>query len=221
MKKFSLFGILLIAAGIVNALPTISVPNLTYATGVADLGINNADVKGALINSGKFTVIDVPPPKATPVIAKSSESSIATAKAESTTLVESAPVTANNIQLDDGVAYTLIGQVASADAYNNYYQVPNSDNYTGTRTLSLVVNYKLLRTKDHATIASFNAYATGTQTVILKYGELIHPNQAMILRDASQNLAENVLGQLTGQMDNTTKFGQKNNPIITDVKTYD
>lgn len=214
MKKLSLFSILLIVTGIVSALPTISVPNLTYATGVTDIGINNADIKGALIKSGKFKVVELPKNFNLVNLDTNKQTNI-----ESTTS-ESAPQITNNGVIQDDLNYILIGKVISADTYNNYYQVPNSDNYTGTRTMAVTVSYKLVRIKDKANISSFNAYATGTQTVILKSGELIHPNQAMILRDTSQDLANNVLEQLTDQMDSSIKSEQNDKPIISDVKTY-
>ncbi len=218
MKKLNLFSILLISSGLVSALPTISVPNLTYATGISDLGINNADVKGALIHSGKFKVVETPKDfnLATSNILALNKP-ISTESANS----ESAPKQTNNTPIQDDLNYILIGQVISADTYNNYYQVPNSDNYTGTRTMAVTVSYKLLRIKDRANISSFNAYATGTQTVILKAGEVIHPNQALILRDTSKDLANNVVEQLTDQIDSAIKSEQNDKPTISEIKTYD
>lgn len=218
MKKLSLFSSLIISSKIVFALPTIALPNLVYSPDVQNIGINNIDVRGALINSGKFKVVEAP--KNFNLANMNTSEPGKQASNESATS-ESAPKLANNSPIQDGLSYILIGQVISADTYNNYYQVPNSDSYTGTRTLAVTVSYKLLRTSDKASVAAFNAYATGVQTVILKAGELIHPNQAMILRDASKNLANNVVEQLIGQMDNTTKFEQKDKPVITDIKTYD
>ena len=208
MNKFKLHAVLLVTAKLAIALPTIAIPNLVYSEDVEKVGINNIDVRGAVINSGKFKVVEANANFNLAAVNTSEPGKQASNMAES-----------GGIQ--DGLSYILIGQVISTDEHNNYFQIKGTDTSTGTRTLAVTVSYKLLRLKDKASIAAFNAYGTGTQTVFLKSGELIHPNRSMILRDASKDLANNVVEQLLGQYGSSSKFDQKEKPEITEVKTYD
>lgn len=213
MKKLLLTTILSAGIKLSFGAPTIALPNLVYAPNVPNIGINNIDVRGALIRSGKFKVIEAP--------RNFNLSAINTSEPDKQSDSESSnKFISNEAHIDDGMKYILIGQVISADTYNNYYKIPNSENSTGSRTLSATISYKLLKLDDRSSVAAFNVNVTGTQTAILKDGETIHPNQSLILHNASKDLGNKVLEELLGQMnDNSSEHHDK--PLVTDVTTYD
>jgi hypothetical protein len=208
MNKFKLYAVLLVTAKLVIALPTIAIPNLVYSENVKKIGINNIDVRGAVIKTGKFKVVEANANFNLAAVNTSDPGKQASNMDESS-------------GIQDGLSYILIGQVISTDEHINYYDLKGTDTTTGTRTLALTVSYKLLRLKDKASVAAFNAYGTGTETVFLKPGEHLYANQSMVIRDASMDLANNVVEQLLGQYGSSSKFDQKEKPEITEVKTYD
>ncbi|MDQ5920681.1 MAG: hypothetical protein QG673_737 [Pseudomonadota bacterium] len=199
MKKILLtLGIL--CSKLVFAAVSIAVPDLVYENNVTNYGINNTDVRGALIKSGKFKIIHTPKDF-------NVEAAITTQELASH---ESAPTTKSAA---DNLRYILVGQVVTADLHDNYYSLQNTTNNTGTRTLNISVNYKLLSLKDKTLISSFNINASASQTAILRANttDKLQTNQGKLVKDISQDLATQVASELS-QADislgeyHTTKF---------------
>lgn len=185
MKKY-LLSIIVLCSKFAVAAALIAVPDLVYENGVTNYGISNADVRGALIKSGKFKIIHTP---------KNFDVEAAL-NAPETTTIESAPTTKPAI---NNIKYILVGQVVTAGVHDNYYTLPNTSNTTGTRTLTISVNYKLLNLKDQSVVSSFNISASGSQTAILRANsnDKFQTNQGRLVKEASQDLATQVVQELS------------------------
>lgn len=196
------------------ALPAVAVPNLTYASNVESVGINNIDVRGALINSGKFSVVEAP---------KNFNLATINTSDPGKQYGGESSILPTQSALQDNMKYILIGQVISAETFNNYYDIPGTDKTSGTRTMAVTVSYKLLRLQDKVSIAAFNAYASSSQTVILKAGELIRVNQSALLHNLSKELGNNVVEQLMAQYKSTGAAHEDSSdvPLVSKVTTYD
>jgi hypothetical protein len=209
------------------ALPTIAVPSIIYPADIYQHNINNSDVRGAIINSGKFKVIETPknfdlntlelltlnnsPTESQNLLSKES--------AESQSSLKPAAVAS----LQDGLSYVLIGTVITIDENENTYQIKNTDTSSITHSMSVMTSYKLIRIKDRANVASFSAYGSASQMKLIAAGaspNSLSFNRAMLIHDLSKDLAKNVLSQLLEQMGTTTKIEQSEHPVVTDVKTY-
>lgn len=185
MKKY-LLTIIALCSKFAVAAALIAVPDLVYENGVTNYGISNADVRGALIKSGKFKIIHTP---------KNFDVEAAL-NAPETTTTESTPTTKPAI---NNIKYILVGQVVTAGVHDNYYTLPNTSNTTGTRTLTISVNYKLLNLKDQSVVSSFNISASGSQTAILRANsnDKFQTNQGRLVKEASQDLATQVVQELS------------------------
>lgn len=185
MKKY-LLTIIALCSKFAVAAALISVPDLVYENGVTNYGISNADVRGALIKSGKFKIIHTP---------KNFDVEAAL-NAPETSTTESAPTTKPAI---NNIKYILVGQVVTAGVHDNYYTLPNTSNTTGTRTLTISVNYKLLNLKDQSLVSSFNINASGSQTAILRANsnDKFQTNQVRLVKEVSQDLATQVVQELS------------------------
>lgn len=220
--------LLLLATKLAIALPTLAIPNIIYPAEVYQHNINNSDISGAIINSGKFKIIETPKGfdiKTLELLAMNNSSIESQA-----TLSESkeSGIIAGNasspIVLQDGLSYILIGEVVSIDENENIYQIKNTDTSSVTHYIAAMTSYKLVRIKDKANVASFSAYGSASQMKLIGAGSKASSlgfNRALLLHDLSKDLAKNVLDQLLVQFESTTKFEQNEHPVITDVKTYD
>lgn len=227
MNKFKVLALLLIATKFASALPTLAVPNIIYPTEVYQHNINNSDISGAIINSGKFKIIETPKGfnvKTLELLAAnnfSSESQVTLSESKESAVI------ANNVSapavLQDGLSYILIGEVVSIDENENIYQIKNTDTSSVTHYIAAMISYKLIRIKDKASVASFSAYGSASQMKLIAAGakaNSLNFNRALLLHDLSKDLAKNVLDQLLVQFESTTKFEQSEHQVITDVKTY-
>lgn len=227
MYKCKILAFLLVTAQLAMALPTIAVPSIIYPADIYQHNINNSDVRGAIINSGKFKVIETPknfdlntlelltlnssPTESQNLLSKES--------AESQSSLKPAAVAG----LQDGLSYVLIGTVITIDENENTYQIKNTDTSSITHSMSVMTSYKLVRIKDQANVASFSAYGSASQMKLIAAGaspNSLSFNRAMLIHDLSKDLAKNVLSQLLEQMGTTTKIEQSEHPVVTDVKTY-
>lgn len=181
-------------------LPTINVPDLTYAHDVENVGLNNADIKGVLINSGKYKVIDKPINQ----VSNKEES--------------------NNtgIDLKNNTDYNLIGEVINVSKSENVYVIDDNRN-TLTGLLSVVVSYKLIDNRSNQVLSSFNSNVSGSQTIIFNpkfvtfHQNKPQINSSLLLDETSILLANDVYKNIADQN------GISNQPesrTITDYKTY-
>lgn len=218
MKRIRLCTILALCTKFSFAVSNIAIPNLAYSPGVANVGINNIGVRGALAKSGKFKVIEAPKGFNLATINTSEPGKQYDANEH---LSSESEHDSHNMLIVDGLSYILIGQIIATDNFDNTYQVPNTNTFTSTRTLSITVSYKLLRLKDKASVAAFNINAIGSQTAILKSGETFRVNNPLILREASQDLATKVMEELVNYADTSEHSTQPESASAPKVIRYD
>lgn len=226
MYKCKILAVLLATAKLAMALPTIAVPSIIYPADIYQHNINNSDVRGAIINSGKFKVIETPKNfdlntlELLTLNSSPTESQNLLSKESAESQSSLAPAA---VSLKDGVSYVLIGTVITVDENENTYQIKNTDTSSITHSMSVMTSYKLVRIKDQANVASFGAHGSASQMKLIAAGA--HPsslgfNRAMLIHDLSKDLAKNVLSQLLEQMGANTKIEQSEHSVVTDVKTY-
>ena len=226
MYKYKILAVLLATAKLAMALPTIAVPSIIYPADIYQHNINNSDVRGAIINSGKFKVIETPKNfdlntlELLTLNSSPTESQNLLSKESAESQSSLAPAA---VSLKDGVSYVLIGTVITIDENENTYQIKNTDTSSITHSMSVMTSYKLVRIKDQANVASFSAYGSASQMKLIAAGaspNSLSFNRAMLIHDLSKDLAKNVLSQLLEQMGANTKIEQSEHPVVTDVKTY-
>lgn len=205
MKKKLLLLSGVLFANLSWAASYLAVPNLVYESGVKNYGISNADIKGAIIKSGKFKIMNTPKSFNTDAVVASINAKQDADSAAKASLSESRepasfelnkPIKASN---HHSPKYILVGEVVAADVHDNYYKIKGTENTTGTRTLNVSVNYNLLNLEDNSILSSFNVSATATQTAILNIGqsEQLQTNQGDLIKGASQDLATKVMEELS------------------------
>ncbi len=178
----------------------------------------SAAVKGALIKSRQFTVVDAAPTIKTwqsnkkdilsviqamdvasvPPVNIPKESSVAIKNAESAP--ESA-VTTNNAN-DNQPDYILIGYLNNVSAYENRNPIMGTNKTSAIYNIDLSVDYKLVNTKTKQIIAAFTAAGHGGEVKLLNDpDQQVNYNVPKLIKDASDSLASDVMDNLTTQID--------------------
>lgn len=228
-------------------LPTIAVPNIAYTaiekqqtTSVSTdnlsvtttstviknevqkkLPMFSADVKGALINSKQFKVVDMPMANSLwnghtqPIIDHISQLNKPTnvksaKKTESTTF--------NNNSIPD---YVLLGTLSSITNDSDIEPIQNTNKLTDQYNIDISVDYQVVSTKNNAVIASFNAYGHANDVKILNANDTVQRqthNTPKLINEASKDLASNVLTQLQQQFSVSSKTYKIES--ITNLKVY-
>jgi hypothetical protein len=129
-----------------------------------------------------------------------------------------------------GANYVLFGTVSEMTPYQNTYTPDGSDRVNLTYGLTLVAQFRVINTKTFQDIASFSATGEGSDTKIISAGIMAEPNHALIMRDVSVSLGQDVIKQLNEQVfggspSQTMSGGANNNlqtpkpyaPVVTDV----
>ncbi len=267
MKKFILFSTMLATQyTFAYTIPTIAVPNLVYTktektpitqtTSSTDFGVVNnttttilkeevqkelpmfnADVRGALINSKQFRVIDIPKANnlwkgnsqtilnfvnglnksnskntaTVPVVANKIESNLPVA-------IESKIQTTQNNNLPD---YILLGQISSITSDADMEPLQDTNKITSQYNIDISVDYQVVGTKDGSIIASFNGYGHANDVKILNAGDTVqvqNHNIPLLINQASKDLANNVVTQLQQQFSVSSKTYKIES--IENVKVY-
>lgn len=235
-------------------IPTIAVPNLVYTktektpvtqttssveSGIVstnttttvlkeqvqkELPMFNADVRGALINSKQFRVVDIA--KANKLwtgntqtvlnfvngMNKSGNKNVTTATVVATKIesgssiakLESQAQTSNN-NLPD---YILLGQISSITSDADIEPLQDTNKITSQYNIDISVDYQVVGTKDGSIIASFNGYGHANDVKILNAGDTVqvqNHNIPLLINQASKDLANNVVTQLQQQFSVSSK----------------
>ena len=177
----------------------------------------SAAVKGALIKSRQFTVVDAAPTIKTWQSNKKDILSVIKAmdvasvppvnisnKASATNKAESAPesaVTSNNAN-DNQPDYILIGYLNNVSAYENRNPIMGTNKTSAIYNIDLSVDYKLVNTKTKQIIAAFTAAGHGGEVKLLNDpDQQVNYNVPKLIKDASDSLASDVMDNLTTQID--------------------
>ncbi|MCC2645528.1 MAG: hypothetical protein K0R94_1306 [Burkholderiales bacterium] len=236
------------------AIPTIAIPNLVYSkvslspgsiytNQAAEDGIKpdvnpnaiakqikyklpgfNADVRGAIINSGRFKVVRMP-----------KQDTVWKGDPAPVLKLVKANTKINNTNIDESKSdsepgkksnmpdYILLGKVSAITQDKDTSPVKDTDKYTTQYNIRISVDYKLIKTSDDSIMASFTAYADASDVKILTNGaknqKQTH-NIPKLIMDASKSLGQDVLSQLSGQFSLSSENYDNGSKVITDVKVY-
>ena len=226
------------------SVPSIAVPNLVYTKTIQansttpaisqqveqELPMFNADVKGALINSTQFKVIDLP--KANQIWNGNSQVMLnlinglnRNLNVESNLIVEYKPIASqiastpkNSSNLPD---YILLGQVSAITSDADIEPLQDTNKMTSQYSINISGDYQVVGVKDGAVIASFNAYGNAGDVKILNANDATqvqHHNIPLLINQASKDLSANVLSQLQQQFRVSSKSYKIES--IENVKVY-
>lgn len=193
MKK--MFVILAMLCGFSFAVPTLIVQDVTFGGMVREkpmnqalneailkamgekMDIHNADIRNSITSSGLYKVVDE-----------------FNDKNESTIITKQSNV----------ADYTLNGNVIMGSSFENIYDIPDTNNSTYTKTVSIFVEYQLINNKTHEIAKAFNSNVSGSETQNFNTNK-IHPepNLNELLSNLSKNLADNVVVNLKNQKNAT------------------
>lgn len=249
MFKLNLFKFQIAVIGLFAAssyaLPTIGVPNITVnsqtaipsfistdsstqtdaaTTKMLRQQITNfsAQIRGAILQSGQFRIIDVDNnfiqthlPIESASISESSPAGSAIAGESSIPATKPAGKTPD---------YLLIGTLAAINAGEEVNQIINTNKYSDIYSIDLAVDYTLVRTDDRTIVASFTAAGhSGDVKLINSPEQKMQHNIPLLVQQAGTDLANEVTTQLQAQIGGGKLYinNQESGPKITDFKTYD
>lgn len=139
------------------------------------------DIKGALINSRQFKVVQAKP---------------APTKKDESVYNIIARIKKGNFPKAD---YVLFGRVSQMNFNDSTYQVDGGMvNYV--LSLSLTAEFSLINTKTYEITASFSAVGDGQDTKVLSAGTYAEPNRAAVVSQVSKSLGQDVFRQLEEQV---------------------
>lgn len=139
------------------------------------------DIKGALINSRDFKVVQAKP---------------APTKKNESVYDIIARIKKGDFPHAD---YVLFGRLSEMNFNDSSYQVNDSmSNYT--LGLTLTAEFSLINTKNYEIIASFSAVGDGQDTKILNPGSYATPNRAAVVSQVSKSLGQDVFRQIEEQV---------------------
>lgn len=238
MYKVIFFSLFISCA---SAIPSMAIPDLVYPSSVSvtPIGSNNldgsvhqpnvdptaitkqvrqqlpgfnADVRGAIISSGKFKVVALPK--------KSLDNKQLMALTQASQPVVSS---INNKTKQTMPDYILIGKVVSITQNENFTPVKYTDKNSSQYNVDIAVDYKLVKTTDKSVMTSFTAYGHASDVKMLTAGntaQIQNHNIPLLVKTASKNLGEDVLNQLNSQFNTSSENYDNGSRVITDVKVY-
>src|SRR6185437_1430713 len=189
----------------------------------------NADVRGAIINSGRFRVVKMPKqdtiwrgnPQTVLNQIKTNPASAADADVDTPESAGAAKVLAKTPKgMPD---FILLGQVSAITQDEDTMPVKETDRYTTSYNIDIAVDYKLIKTSDKSIMAAFTAYGHGNDVKILTKGAAYQKqthNIPLLIQTASKALGDDVLKQLSDQFNISSENYDNGSKVITDVKIY-
>lgn len=151
-----------------------------------------ADIKGQLIKSGHFTV------------------------------VESAPYAKNNEKIYDviqrikmknfkGADYVLFGVLNSVQADEDVVEITNTTTNSHQYFVNLQADFSLIDTKTMKVIAAFSSEGHAQQTILsdTEKHDVVHVNHARLMTDLSQDFAADIISKVHEQLLGTADTGPR------------
>lgn len=141
----------------------------------------NADIKGEMLKSGIYRVME-----AKPYTAKNTEK-----------LYD----VINRIKqgMYPGADYVLFGSVNSMEWRNEANPVQGTGKYTQTMSLELVAEFSLINTRTYEVKAAFSAMGEGQDVKFLTGNNVVVPNRGKVVSEVSKSLGADVARQLEEQ----------------------
>lgn len=161
----------------------------------------NAAIKGAIIKSGLYRVVQAKP-YLRPERGAEDESEKA-ASEQIHDIVE---------RIKKGyfpnADYVLVGVVSSVEFRNEAQPIQGTSTVSRTLGLELVVDFSLVNTKTYEVKAGFNAMGEGQDIRLIgKRGAVVSMNRGKVISETSKSLAEDVIEKLTEQVATTPTGG--------------
>ena len=233
----------------VLAMPTISMPEMTIeaqatkSTDVEVQQINNivvktvpkftADIRGALIKSGKFKVIDMSAPALVAPDISPIESSLVeseeifTLESGVTESLSLSPIAQKILVKKPETDYYLIGQINYIGENEDSYPIKQTNNMTKQFFIEVAAEFKLVRSNDNSIMANFSSSgrASDVKIVTTQSQQVWHHNIGKLVSAASKDLAINVVNEMESQFNFTIQNEEKDKKahesiVVTDVKVY-
>lgn len=139
------------------------------------------DIKGALINSRQFKLVQAKP---------------APTKKNEAVYDIIARIKKGNFPHAD---YVLFGRVSEMNFNDSTYQV-NDSMVNSILSLTLVAEFSLINTKTYEITASFSATGDGQDTKVLSPGTYAAPNRGAVVSQVSKSLGQDVFRQIEEQV---------------------
>ena len=181
----------------------------------------SAQVRGQIIQSKYFQVVDIDDNLARYYLANSKNNE----SAESTLALT---VTESNLTsataLKNNPDYILIGTIAAINAEEETNPITDTNKFSVIYTIDLAVDYKLIKTKTHAIVASFTAAGhAGDVKLTSKPNQKIVHNIPKLAKQVGDDLTKEVLNQLSLQLEGgkVVQDTPASPTKVTDVKVYD
>jgi hypothetical protein len=190
----------------------------------------NADVRGAIINTGRFRVVKMP--KQDTIWRGNLQTVLNLVKSTPTVTSPKTDDTSEKSDANDSVAatpkkgmpdYILLGQVSAISTNEDTNPVKETDKYTNQYNIDISVEYKLVKTSDNSIMSSFTAYAHASDVKILTnnaVNQRFNHNIPLLIQSASKSLGEDVVKQLSDQFNISSENYNNGSKVITDVKIY-
>lgn len=214
--------------GYVSAIPSIAVPDMIYNNSIdmstnydntnnSQMQINsrqirtklpsfNADVRGAIINSGQFKLVQLP---------------AQVWKGDTQAVLDYI----HKLPKSNRPDYVLLGNIASVSQDENQNILDYTDKITKQYNISIAVDYQLIKTSDSSVMAGFTALGQAGDAKILNASspaaQKITHNIPLLVQQASKNLGLDVANQLNSQFGISSSNYNNDSKVITDVKSYD
>ena len=215
-----------------------------------DLQIFNAAVRGAIISSKQFKVINMPKNSEvwngnTQTIldfvegynklhnksqSNINDSQVVTIAAKNDNLDAESNSNSGNLIADIKETktivlpkYILLGQVVAITENENINPIKDTDKTTKQYNIDIVADYSLINTTDDSIMASFTAIGHSSDVKILTRGsneQVQKSNIPSLIKSASKDLASDVLQQLEEQLKISRQTYDNESKVITDVKIY-
>lgn len=230
MQKLFIVTLFILSSYVYAGIPSMAIPGLIYANSSATTTLDSmpvkkhlpgftADVRGAIISSGRFKVVKMP--KQDNMRQSGNVATVLTAlkplpSESSAGAMESAIITS---QPD----YILLGKVVSISENTDKNPIKNTDKISNVYNIDIAVDYKLIKTADKSTMASFTAYGHASDVKILtsgSAGQALHHNKPLLIKTASKDLAQDVLENLDEQFKTSSENYNNGSRVVTDVKVY-
>ncbi|MDA8232225.1 MAG: hypothetical protein M0006_12880 [Magnetospirillum sp.] len=163
-----------------------------------------ADIKGALIKSGMFRVVQGRP--WTSVDTTVSTATCLPPNCDGSPKTYSETVTIYDI-IDrikkgfyDGADYVLFGTISSIDSRNDAVPIQATNAVNHTLSMELLVDFSLIDTRTYQVTAGFSAMGEGSDSRLTNMpGTVVTLSPARVMQDVSRSLSDAVLTEIQNQ----------------------
>lgn len=248
MRKLFFCSLILFTSCAGAAIPSMAIPALVYSNSIftpnatstnskstilkeeqvkKHLPTFNADVRGAIISSGRFKVVKMPnyTLRNTPanLVLNNKVNPIESTTNSNLESLAINVMTTKSVLTESMPEYILVGKIGAITQTEDVSPLKNTDNITNQYNINIVVDYKLIKTSDKSIMASFTAYGHAHDVKILTIGntnQVQTHNIPLLIQNASKDLAKNVMTELDKQFAVSSENYNNGSKVITDLKIY-